>query len=69
MSDHELVLTGPYPYFSTPEIFFAQCTCGTWQAGKDSEYRLRKRHAQHAIDKGEPREEKAWEHERWYRKL
>lgn len=51
MSEHDLVLTGPYPYFSTPEVFYGECTCGSWSAGKDSERSIRKRHAQHAEDK------------------
>lgn len=46
--DHDVVVTGPYPYFSTPEIFFAECTCGKWSGGKDSEHNLRRRHAEHA---------------------
>lgn len=46
--DHDLVLTGPYPYFScVGGIFFAECTCGLWSADKDSERNLRKRHAEH----------------------
>lgn len=51
MADHVLILTGPYPYFSTPEIFFGQCTCGTWSAGKDSERRVKLRHEAHTRDK------------------
>lgn len=70
MADHELILTGPYPYFSTPEIFFGECTCGSWSAGKDSELRIRKRHAQHAVDKEEPNSHD-WDsnYERQLRKL
>lgn len=32
--DHELILEGPIPYFSTPEIWFAKCGCGTYATGK-----------------------------------
>lgn len=48
--EHQLVLTGPYPYFSAfaGGVWFAECTCGTWSAGKDSERNLRKRYAEHA---------------------
>ena len=46
--DHELILTGPVPYFSAPEIFLGKCTCGTWESGKDfTEHSVRKRHAEH----------------------
>lgn len=55
MADHELILTGPYQYFSTPVIYFGQCTCGSWESGKDSELGIRKRHTQHAEDKEKTR--------------
>lgn len=48
MTEHNLILTGPYPYFSTAEVFFSQCTCGRWSGGKDSERNLRRRQAEHA---------------------
>lgn len=45
---HEVIVTGPYPYFSSSDIFFAECTCGKWGGGKNSEHNLRKRHIEHA---------------------
>lgn len=52
MREHDLIITGPIPYFSAPEIFFGKCTCGTWESEKDfSERSVRKRHVQHAKSK------------------
>lgn len=49
---HDLVLNGPFPYFSAVGgIFTATCSCGTWSGEKDSERSLRKRHAEHASAK------------------
>lgn len=51
-ADHELILEGPSPYFSTPYIWVAKCRCGAYSTGKvASESNARKQHAQHVKDK------------------
>lgn len=49
--DHGLILEGPFPYFSTKNIWMAKCRCGAYSTGKTaSELDARKRHAQHVRD-------------------